>query len=133
MLTKLFVARPTLAGVLIAALTIGGLLALLSLREQELPNVSVPIVDIIIFYPGASPAEMRDSIVRPIEDELAGAPYLEHTQSTIQQGFASIVAQFNLRSSRTEDLVEVQRRMQTAQSQLPRDLPTPRIETFDPG
>jgi HAE1 family hydrophobic/amphiphilic exporter-1 len=133
MLTKLFVARPTLAVVLVAALTIGGLLALLSLREQELPNVNIPIVDIIIFYPGASTAEMRDSIVRPIEDELAGAPYLEHTQSTINQGFTSIIAEFSLRSSRTEDLVEVQRRIQTAQSQLPGDLPTPHIETFDPG
>ncbi len=133
MLTKLFVARPKLAVVLIAALTIGGLLALFSMREQELPNVSVPIVDVIVFYPGASPAEMRDSIVRPIEDALAGAPYLEHTQSTIQQGFASIITQFSLRSLRTEDLVEVQRRMQSVQSQLPPDLPTPRIETFDPG
>ena len=133
MLTKLFVARPTLAVVLVAALTIGGVLALYSLREQELPNVNLPIVDMIIFYPGASPAEMRDSIVRPIEDELAGAPYLEHTQSTINQGFAQIIVQFSLRSSRAEDLVEVQRRLQTAQSQLPSDLPTPRIETFDPG
>ena len=133
MLTKLFVARPTLAAVLIAALTIGGILAIWSLRKQELPNVGVPIVDIIIFYPGASPAEMTDSVVKPIEDELAGAPYLEHTQSTVQQGFASIIAQFSLKSSRTEDLVEVQRRMQTAQSHLPPDLPTPRIETFDPG
>jgi len=133
MLTKLFVARPILAAVLIAALTIGGLLALFSLREQELPNVNIPIVDVIVFYPGASPVEMRDTVVKPIEDALAGAPYLEHTQSTIQQGFASIILQFNLRSSRTEDLVEVQRRMQTAQSQLPPDLPTPQIQTFDPG
>ncbi|MBV8264608.1 MAG: efflux RND transporter permease subunit [Candidatus Eremiobacteraeota bacterium] len=133
MLTKLFVARPRLAVVLIAALTIGGLLAIFSMREQELPNVAVPIVDVIVFYPGASPQEMRDSVVRPIEDALAGAPYLEHTQSSIQQGFASIIAMFNLRSLRTEDLVEVQRRMQTAQSLLPPDLPSPQIETFDPG
>ncbi len=133
MLTKLFVSRPTLAAVLIAALTIGGLLAIWGLREQELPNVGLPVVNIIIFYPGASPAEMRDSIVRPIEDELAGAPYLDHTQSQIQQGFATINTQFSLNSSRTEDLVEVQRRMQAAQSQLPGDLPTPRLETFDPG
>jgi len=133
MLTKLFVARPTLAVVLVAALTIGGILALFSLREQELPNVNLPIVDMIIFYPGASPAEMRDSIVRPIEDELAGAPYLEHTQSTINLGFAQIIVQFSLRSSRAEDLVEVQRRLQSAQSRLPSDLPTPSIETFNPG
>src|SRR5579872_551821 len=133
MLTKLFVARPTLAAVLIAALTIGGILAVWSLREQELPNVELPMVNIILFYPGASPAEMRDSVVRPLEDELAGAPYLEHTQSQIQQGFATIIAQFSLKSTRTEDIVEVQRRVQAAQSQLPPDLLTPRIETFDPG
>lgn len=133
MLTKLFVSRPTLAAVLIAALTIGGILAVWSLREQELPNVELPMVNIILFYPGASPAEMRDSVVRPLEDELAGAPYLEHTQSQIQQGFATIIAQFSLKSTRTEDIVEVQRRVQAAQSQLPPDLLTPRIETFDPG
>jgi HAE1 family hydrophobic/amphiphilic exporter-1 len=133
MLTKLFVSRPTLAAVLIAALTIGGILALFGLREQELPNIELPIVSVILFYPGASPAEMRDSIVRPIEDELAGAPYLEHTQSQVQQGYASIIAQFGLRSSRTEDLVEVQRRVQTAESELPTDLAPPRIETFNPG
>lgn len=133
MITKLFVTRPTLAVVLVAVALIGGALAMLGLREQELPNVGVPIVDIIIFYPGATPNEMRDQIVRPIEDQLAGAPNLEHTATNLQQGFASIVAQFSLRSSRTEDLVEVQRRMQAAQSQLPSDLVTPRIETVDPG
>ena len=133
MITKLFVTRPTLAVVAVAIAVIGGLLAIFGLREQELPNVGVPIVDIIIFYPGATPTEMRDQIVRPIEDQLAGAPSLEHTQTNLQQGFASIVAQFGLKSSRTEDLVEVQRRMQAAQSQLPSDLTTPRIETIDPG
>jgi len=86
MLTKLFVARPTLAVVLISALTIGGILALFSLREQELPNVNLPIVDMIIFYPGASPAAMRDCIVRPIEDHLAVDPYLEPQQTPIIQG-----------------------------------------------
>src|ERR1700694_2871052 len=133
MITKLFVTRPTLAVVLVAVAVIGGVLAIFGLREQERPNVGVPIVDIIIFYPGATPNEMRDQIVRPIEDQLAGAPSLEHTQTNLQQGFASIVAQFGLKSSRTEDLVEVQRRMQAAQSQLPGDLATPRIETIDPG
>ena len=119
MITKLFVTRPTLAVVLVAVAVIGGVLAIFGLREQELPNVGVPIVDIIIFYPGATPNEMRDQIVRPIEDQLAGAPSLEHTQTNLQQGFASIVAQFSLKSSRTEDLVEVQRRLSPQERQLP--------------
>jgi hydrophobic/amphiphilic exporter-1 (mainly G- bacteria), HAE1 family len=133
MLTKLFVTRPTLAAVLVALLLIGGVLAALNLRIQELPNVDVPHVVIILFYPAASPAEMNDSIVRPIEDQLAGAPNLEHLQSAVQQGFATVTAEFSLNSKRTDDLVEVQRRVQAVQSLLPPDLSTPTIETFDPG
>src|ERR1700674_514809 len=133
MLTKLFVTRPTLAAVLVALLAIGGALAWFSLRVQELPNVDLPHVVIILFYPAASPAEMRDSIVRPIEDQLAGAPNLEHLRSTVQQGFATVTAEFSLKSKKTDDLVEVQRRVQAVQSLLPSDLTTPTIETFDPG
>ena len=133
MITKLFVSRPTLAAVLVALITIGGFLAANSLRMQDLPNVDVPHLVIVLFYPGASPAEMRDGVVRPIEDQLAGAPGLEHLMSRVQEGFATIETQFSLRSKKTDALVEVQRRLQAAQSQLPSDLPPPVIETFDPG
>ncbi len=133
MITKLFVSRPTLAAVLVALITIGGFLAATSLRTQDLPNVDVPNIVVILFYPGASPAEMQDGIVRPIEDSMAGAPGLEHIQSRIQQGFATVQAQFSLHSKKTDALVEVQRRLQAAQSQLPPDLVAPVIETFDPG
>ena len=133
MITKLFVGRPTLAAVVVALVLLGGFLAAISLREQQLPNVDLPLITITIFYPGASPAEMREGIVRPIEDELAGAPGLDHLQATIQQGYAAIMAQFSLKSRKTDDLVEVQRRLQAAQSRLPADLETPIIETVDPG
>jgi len=133
MLTKLFVTRPRLAGVLIAVATIAGVLAALGLRVQYLPNVNLPTATLEVFYPAASTVEMRDSIVRPIEDHLAGAPELEHIQSRVQQGYATITAQFGLKSNRTNDMVEVQRRLQAAQSQLPPDLITPTVETYDPG
>ncbi|HZV79671.1 MAG TPA: efflux RND transporter permease subunit [Candidatus Binatus sp.] len=133
MITRLFVSRPTLAAVLVALVTIGGLLSAWSLRMQDLPNVDVPHIAVVIFYPGASPNEMQDGIVRPIEDSLAGAPGLEHIQSRIQQGFAMILTQFSLHSKKTDALVEVQRRLQAAQAQLPPDLPPPVVETFDPG
>jgi len=133
MITKLFVSRPTLAAVLVALMTIGGLLAAKDMRMQDLPNVDVPHIVIVLFYPGASPAEMQDSVVRPIEDQLAGAPGLEHIQTRIQQGFATILTQFSLHSKKTDALVEVQRRLQIAQGQLPSDLPAPIVETFDPG
>ena len=133
MITKLFVTRPTLAAVLVALAAIGGGLAAYTMRVQELPNIVPPLADVIIFYPAASPAQMRDGIVRPIEDQIAGAPHLEHLQSTIQQGFATIQAVFDLKSNSADDILEVQRRVQAAQPQLPADLPPPSVEDIDPG
>ncbi len=133
MITKLFVTRPTLAAVLVALAAIGGGLAAYTMRVQELPNIVPPLADVIVFYPAASPAEMRDGIVRPLEDQIAGAPHLVHMQSTVQQGFATIQAVFDLKSASAEDILEVQRRVQAAQPQLPSDLAPPSVEDFDPG
>lgn len=133
MITKLFVTRPRLAAVLVALAALGGALAAYSMRVQELPNIVPPLANIIIFYPAASPSEMESGIVRPIEDELAGAPHLDHLQTTVQQGFATIHAVFDLKSKSADDILEVQRRVQAAQSRLPADLPPPAVEDFDPG
>jgi hydrophobic/amphiphilic exporter-1 (mainly G- bacteria), HAE1 family len=133
LITRLFVTRPTLAAVLVALAAIGGALAAYSMRVQELPNILPPNAEIIIFYSAASPAEMRDAIVRPIEDSLAGAPHLTHLEATVQQGFATINAVFDLKSDSADDILEVQRRVQAAQPRLPPDLTQPAVENFDPG
>ena len=133
MITRLFVTRPTLAAVLVALCAIGGALAAYAMRVQELPDIVPPIANVLVFYPAASPAEMRDGIVRPIEDQLAGAPGLDHLETTVQAGFATIHAIFDLKSKSADDILEVQRRIQIAQASLPADLPPPSVEDFDPG
>ena len=130
-LTALFLRRPTLAFVLIAVVLLGGILALRSLVVQELPDVQQPGVGIGVNYSGASTTELRDTIVRPIEDQLAGTPDLDHIDSTIQTGTANISAVFALGSDPNANLTNVQKALQAAQAQLPSDLiaPTVRIAT----
>ena len=82
---------------------------------------------------GGSPTEIRDAIVKPIEDAIAGAPDLDHLTTSIQQGQASITATFLLSSDKTTDLVEVQRRVQSTLGVLPTDLTPPGIGSFDPS
>ena len=76
---------------------------------------------------------MRDAIVRPIEDQIAGAPDSQAIESAIQPGQATIVARFALNSDSNSDLVQVQGRVQNAQRQLPSDLQTPQITIYDPS
>ncbi|MGD1065701.1 MAG: efflux RND transporter permease subunit [Vulcanimicrobiaceae bacterium] len=132
-ITELFVNRPPLVFVLVALISLVGSFSLATLVQQQFPNVDFPTINVSVSYPGASPSELRDSVVIPIEDAIAGAPDLDHLQTTIQQNQASISAQFTLDSSQTTDLTEVQDRIQTAKSALPQDLPVPTVRTFDPS
>ncbi|MBV8671642.1 MAG: efflux RND transporter permease subunit, partial [Candidatus Eremiobacteraeota bacterium] len=72
-LTRLFVNRPALVFVMIAFVTVAGVIAYKNLTQQQFPNVDLPTITVQVNYPGASPSEMRDDIVRPIEDSIAGA------------------------------------------------------------
>jgi HAE1 family hydrophobic/amphiphilic exporter-1 len=132
-LTALFVRRPTLVVVALALVLLAGVLAFLGLVQQNFPNIDFPTVQTRLSYPGASTTEIRDAIVKPIEDAIAGAPDLDHINTSIQQGQATVTATFALGSDQTSDLVEVQRRVQSTRAILPTDLAAPSIGTFDPA
>ena len=132
-ITQLFVNRPPLVFVLVAVIALAGGFALATLVQQQFPNIDFPTINVSVSYPGASPTELRDSVVRPIEDAIAGAPDLSYINTSIQQNQASISATFSLDSNQTTDLTEVQDRVQTASAALPSDLPAPSVRTFDPA
>jgi HAE1 family hydrophobic/amphiphilic exporter-1 len=131
-LTDLVVRRPTLVIVFVLLTALAGLLAAPSLVRQQYPNVDLPTIQVTVLYPGASTDQMRDAIVRPLEDQIAGAPELDHLSTTIEQGQATIAAIFTLASDKNADLVQIQNRVQAAQSKLPSDVQTPSVSTLDP-
>ena len=132
-ITRLFLARPTLVFVTLVLIFIAGASSWLLLPRQQFPNVDFPTVTVTAAYNGASATQMRDSVVKPLENQIAGAPDLDHLDSSIQNGQAQISATFSLSSDKNVDLVQMQQRVQAAQSQLPTDLKTPVIQTFDPS
>src|SRR3979411_3065361 len=97
-ITSLFVHRTPLVFVLLALMGLAGTMAYRTLVQQQFPNVSVPTISIAVQFSGASPTVMRDTIVRPIEDSIAGTPNLQTLSSTIQAGRAPISAAFSLTS-----------------------------------
>ncbi|HXL61230.1 MAG TPA: efflux RND transporter permease subunit, partial [Mycobacterium sp.] len=132
-LTALFVRRPPLVFVLLVLMGLAGTMAYRTLVQQQFPNVSQPTVSVSVQYGGASPTVMRDTIVRPIEDAIAGTPNLQNLSSNVQAGRATISAAFYLTSDVNTDLVNVQKSLQTAQHQLPTDLQPPTINVRDPS
>ncbi|MBD5604882.1 MAG: efflux RND transporter permease subunit [Candidatus Eremiobacteraeota bacterium] len=132
-LTRLFVARPTLVTVFLALVILAGSISATALVQQQFPSTAPPSVQVLISYPGASTTQMRDAIVRPLEDQIAGAPNLDHLETSIQPGQASVVAVFTLGSDQNNDLVQTQGRVQNAQRSIPNDVQAPQISLYNPS
>ena len=132
-LTRVFVQRPTLVLVLIALFFIAGFISLQNLVVQQYPNVEKPVISIHVSYTGASTTEMRDSIVVPIENQIAGTPDLQTIDSTVESGSASISSTFTLTSDAYTDLVYIQKALTQASKYLPTNLVPPTINISNPS
>ncbi len=132
-LTRVFLQRWPLAVVFVVLTLLAGIISVRGLIVQRLPNTQTPTVGMRVTYSGASTTELRDTIVRPIEDQISGSQDLTHVDTTIETGSAVVAAHFKLGSNKNQDLTEIIQAYNAARSQLPSDLVTPVIRLFDPN
>ena len=132
-LTRLFLKRPTLVFVIVMLTLLGGIMALRGLVVQQTPNSGLPAISVSVGYSGASTTELVTEIAEPIEDQLAGTPYLDHIDTTIQTGQVSITASFTAQSTDTENIANVEKAIQAATRSLPTTIASPTIRVADPS
>ena len=131
-LTRLFIKRPTLVFVIVALMMFGGILSTATIVKELYPDVSQPTVTISVGYSGASVTEMRDNIVQPIEQNLAGTADMQTVNAVVQQGQATITAIFDISSDTATDLALTNKAIQAAEKYLPTNLTPPTVNLYDP-
>lgn len=75
---------------LMLALLVGGLLTSLSIKKEFLPEFTVDVVTVRVVYSGATPSEMEQGVVLPIENQLSELEGIENVAVNIQEGYASV-------------------------------------------
>ena len=110
-----------------AAILLAGFVAYLQLPVSALPQVDYPTIQVVTFYPGASPDVMASAVTAPLERQFGQVPGLNQMTSTSSDGSSVIVLQFSLDLSIDVAEQEVQAAINSAQTYLPPDLPTPPI------
>ena len=131
-LTRLFINRPTLVFVIVSIMVFAGVMSTMLIVKELYPDVSQPTVTITVQYNGASVTEMRDEVVQPIEQNLAGTQDLQTINSVVQQGQASITAIFYLTSDTATDLALTNKAVQAAEKYLPANITPPTVNLYDP-
>jgi multidrug efflux pump len=111
---------------MIGILLAGGV-AYKQLPISALPEVDYPTIQVLTFYPGASPDVMASSVTAPLERQFGQVPGLQQMTSTSSDGSSVITLQFVLSLSIDVAEQEVQQSINGAGTFLPSDLPIPPI------
>src|SRR5579875_1752968 len=126
-ISRPFIQRPVATSLLMAGLLIAGLFAYRELPVSALPEVDYPTIQVVTFYPGASPDVMASSVTAPLERQFGQVPGLNQMTSNSSFGSSIITLQFTLSLNIDVAEQEVQAAINAAGTYLPRDLPNPPI------
>ncbi|MCP4550810.1 MAG: efflux RND transporter permease subunit [Bacteroidetes bacterium] len=90
-LVTLFVKYPFYANIIIAAILIGGIMSLISMKKSFFPEMEARNIFVNVTYPGASPIEMEEGVTVRIEEALRGLAGIKEINSTSSENFSSVV------------------------------------------
>jgi len=110
-----------------AAIMLVGIVAYTQLPVSALPQVDYPTIQIVTFYPGASPEVMATTVTAPLERQCGQLQGLSQMTSSSAAGNSVVVLQFDLNLNIDVAEEEVQSAINAAQSFLPANLPAPPI------
>ena len=126
-ISRPFILRPIATSLLMTGLLLVGVVAYRQLPISALPQVDYPTIQIVTFYPGASPDVTASSITAPLERQFGELPGLSQMTSSSSFGASVVTLQFTLEENIDVAEQEVQAAINSAQTYLPADLPTPPI------
>ncbi|HJV48169.1 MAG TPA: efflux RND transporter permease subunit [Geothrix sp.] len=125
--------RSKLTPLLVLASLMLGLLAVWLTPREEEPQIVVPMVDLYVPFPGASPKEVESQVTTPLEKRLWGIPGVEYLYSMSRPGMALITVRFKVNEPQEPSLVKLHQELIAHPDLLPPGAlkPIVKLQTID--
>ena len=117
-----FIKRPVLSTVISIVIVLLGFIGLATLPIEQYPDIAPPTVVVITSYPGADAETVKNSVLAPLEESINGVEGMDYLSSSASSGSASIQVLFRQGMNPDMCAVNVQNRVQQAQSLLPAEV-----------
>ncbi len=130
-ITELSVKKPTavwMAVVLIVAL---GIIGYNSMGSNLLPTMNSPVISITTSYNGASAEDIKEDIVKPIEDAVSGISGIDKVTSSSNEGYGTVTATFKMSADMNTAYLDVQKAVDNVSATLPKDSDKPMLIKSD--
>jgi multidrug efflux pump subunit AcrB len=113
---------------MIALMIIGVYSSTLIPREEE-PQIIVPMADVMVGYPGASPKEVESRVVKPLEKIISNIKGVEHVHSMAMNGQAMIIVQFYVGEDTERSYVKLYDELMKNKNIFPKGVYEPMVKT----
>ena len=125
-----FILNTVAANLLMVFIIIAGIFTLSRLRMEVFPDITIPIINVSVVYPGASPEDIEESICVKVEEQVQGINGLKRITSSSNEGYGSI----NIEVENGYDIDEVKDEVKAqvdAITSFPDDAEKATIKSFD--
>lgn len=113
--------------VALASLAVGTLGLLATPREEE-PQISVPMVDVIVAMPGAGPMEVENHVARPLERRMWELPGVDHVYAMSGDGYAVVTVRFKVGEDQERSVVRVHAKILSGMDEIPAGVLPPLVK-----
>ncbi|MCH4553484.1 efflux RND transporter permease subunit [Aestuariibaculum lutulentum] len=127
-IAKLFIGSKLTVLLMIVFMVIGVYSSFLIPREEE-PQIDVPMADIFVGYPGASPTEVESRVVKPLEQLISNIKGVEYVYSTSMKEQAMVIVQFYVGEDIERSFVKLYNEINKHMDQMPEGVTFPLVKT----
>jgi len=110
-----------------------GAVTLFTMPRAEDPQINPPQFPIVIVYPGTSPKDLEELVVKPVENKMFELDNIDKITSDIQDGYCIIKVEFKYGQNIDNKYQEVIREINALKSSLPKDIANIEVRKVDPS
>ncbi|MBI3714410.1 MAG: efflux RND transporter permease subunit [Betaproteobacteria bacterium] len=130
-ITKTSINQPVFATMVMVALLVLGIFSYVRLPVEQMPNVSNPVVFVQVTYPGASPEQVENDLIKPIENVLNTVNGVKQIYATTREGSGFMQAEFRLSTDMATATQEVRDKIAQLKPGFPREAKDPLVSRAD--
>ncbi|MBA3886007.1 MAG: efflux RND transporter permease subunit [Acidobacteria bacterium] len=128
---RIAIQRPVTMFMISGVIILLGLMSLMRLPIDLMPDITFPSLTVRVTYPGVGPLEMEELVTRPIEQTVAAVSGLERLESTSSEGSSRVTLNFAWGTDLSEAADDVRNRLDRVRGRLPLEASPPTMFKFD--
>jgi CzcA family heavy metal efflux pump len=130
-LTRLALRYPISTFLFAMTILVLGFVSLQQLPIDLLPDITIPRVSVVAYYPGAGPLDMEQTITTLLERTVSSVNDVDYVESSTREGISRVRINFNWSANTDVGMVDVVQRVNRIMNQLPVGISQPVVSRFD--